>query len=138
MYENEEKSIQEIKFNYFLNKTIIGASKKYYEKKQRIVLRELLIIDDANYEVSLKDKIKVEDTLYEQEDISVFNEMLDSENVLNAVKSLTDIERLAIFLLVIQEYSITEVAEMLGIYFKSVSRIKIRALKKLRDYLERN
>lgn len=137
MYE-KELTIQEIKFNYFLNKTIIGASKDYYNKQQKIALRELLLIDNQDYSDYLKEYVKVENTLDAPEDVSALYELIDSESMLNAVKSLTDIERLVIFLLVIQGYTVTEVSKMLDMYIESISRIKARALKKLKNYLEGN
>ena len=137
-YKDNFETIQEIKFNYFLNKTIVGASKDYYNKQQKISLREVLLIDNQDYEDYLKKYIKTEDTLYDAFDISMLDELLDNRIVLNAVKSLTEVERLVIFLLVIQGYTLKEVSTMLNMYLESISRIKTRALRKLRNYLERN
>ena len=54
----------------------------------------------------------------------------------NALKSLTAIEQSVIFLLFQEELSQDEAAKILEIWSKSVSRIKVRAIKKLRKYLK--
>jgi len=136
MYEDNKQSVQEIKFNYFLNKTIIGASKQYYRKQQRVALMELQIIDDINSEEKIKKYIKVEDKLYDLDGISGYKERLDNENVIMAYESLTDVEQWVIFLIVEEEHSLKEAAKMLNMYIESISRAKTRALKKLEKYLE--
>ena len=54
----------------------------------------------------------------------------------NALKSLTAIEQSVIFLLFQEELSQDEAAKILEIWSKSVSRIKVRAIEKLRKYLK--
>ena len=44
------KNYNEEKFDSFLNKTIILASKRYYKKEKTNESREINIIDDMNYE----------------------------------------------------------------------------------------
>ena len=52
----------------------------------------------------------------------------------NALKSLTAIEQSVIFLLFQEELSQNEAAQILEIYSKTVSKIKIRAIEKLKKY----
>ena len=54
----------------------------------------------------------------------------------NALNSLTAIEQSVIFLLFQEELSQDEAAKILEIWSKSVSRIKVRAIEKLRKYLK--
>ena len=53
-----------------------------------------------------------------------------------ALNCLSDIEQAVIFLLYNKELSQDEAAEILNIWSKSVSRIKIRAIEKLRKHME--
>ena len=62
---------------------------------------------------------------------------LESKIVLNsALNCLSDIEQAVIFLLFNEQLSQDEAAEILKIWSKSISRIKLRAIEKLRNYLE--
>ena len=53
-----------------------------------------------------------------------------------AVDRLSDIEQTVIFLLYNEHLTQDEAAEILNIYSQSVSRIKIRAIEKLKKFLE--
>jgi len=138
MYDYDYLLVQEIKFNHFVNQTIFGASKDFFRRQKKQEMRELFILDDEKHERYLSELVRTDP------DFPVLQGELEDEyngfenSALNvAMKSLTDIERLVIFLLVIQGYKVTEVSKMLDMYIESVSRIKNRALKKLKDYLER-
>ena len=53
-----------------------------------------------------------------------------------ALSCLSDIEQAVIFLLFHEELSQSEAAEILEIYSKTVSKIKIRAIEKLKKYFK--
>lgn len=124
----QELEILEAKFQYFLNQTIIGASKDYYKKQMRYELRELRIIDDENYEQYLGKYI-------EQDDCGFLS--IEKNYELNKeFKLLSLIERTVIFLYFEGNYKTNEIAKILNIKEQSVSRIKKRALTKLKNSMK--
>ena len=92
--------------------------------------KEKTIVDDENYSVFLQTFCPFEDTF------STIDSTINSLKLNNAIKSLSAIEQAVIFLLFKRELSQDEAAKILEICSKSVSRIKIRAITKLRKYLE--
>ena len=119
---------KDIKFNYFINKTIILASKWYYKKTRTMSSKEVILAFDSEAEHS---------TIM---DTSALNSCLDFvENdveIKNAVSMLSDIEQAVIFLLFRDDLNQDEAAKILNICSKSVSRIKLRALCKMKKYLK--
>ena len=128
--ENKD-NFKEEKFDSFINKIIILSSKAYFKKQMKIVNKEKTIIDDEESSVL--------------EGVSVLNSALSAttiagiENVLelnNAIQSLSAIEQSVIFLLFKEDLSQEDAAKILEICSKSVSRIKLRAIDKLRKYIK--
>lgn len=124
--ENKNLYAEE-KFCSFINKTIALSSKSYFKKQMRIVNKEKVIVDDEDYRSFLQNFAVVN---------NVFSEIEDSEQLNNAVKSLSAIEQSVIFLLFKEELSQDEAAQILEICTKSVSRIKLRAIDKLKKHLK--
>ena len=126
----ENKSVyNEEKFDSFLNKTIILSSKAYFKKQMRIANREKTIIDDE--ENSILEGVSMLK--------SAFSTIDDIENTLelnSALQSLSAIEQSVIFLLFKEDLSQDDAAKILEICSKSVSRIKLRAIDKLRKYIK--
>ena len=125
-----KNNFKEEKFDSFVNKIIILSSKAYFKKQMKIVNKEKTIIDDEESSVL--------------EGVSVLNSALSAttiagiENVLelnNAIQSLSAIEQSVIFLLFKEDLSQEDAAKILEICSKSVSRIKLRAIDKLRKYI---
>ena len=126
-----KNDFKEEKFDSFVNKIIILSSKAYFKKQMKIVNKEKTIIDDEESSVL--------------EGVSVLNSALSAttiagiENVLelnNAIQSLSAIEQSVIFLLFKEDLSQEDAAKILEICSKSVSRIKLRAINKLRKYIK--
>lgn len=126
-----KNDFKEEKFDSFVNKIIILSSKAYFKKQMKIVNKEKTIIDDEESSVL--------------EGVSVLNSALSAttiagiENVLelnNAIQSLSAIEQSVIFLLFKEDLSQEDAAKILEICSKSVSRIKLRAIDKLRKYIK--
>lgn len=132
----EMLSTKEKKFNIFLNKTIILTSKDYYRMNKRNESRELKILDDENFEDELKEYTKVPETLSFEDNALDFIDYINDVELCLALKSLSTIEQMVIFLTFKRELKQEDAAKMLNICSKSVSRIKKRALKKLKKYLE--
>ena len=130
---NEDKNTKdynEIRFDSFINKTIILSSKDYYRKQMRNGSREKTIFVDLYYENFLQDYVSLENS-------ENFSETIENQIELHkALKSLTNIEQSVISLLFQKELSRDEAAKILNIYAQSVTRIKIRAVSKLRDHFK--
>ena len=113
----EEK---EIRFNNFLNKTIILSSKRYFKKEVNISNKEQMLVDDNSHTSVLNSASN-----------STNNDFDLVENCLElntALSKLSEIEQTVIFLLYNKELSQDEASKILEICSKSVSRIKIRAI----------
>lgn len=121
---------KEKKFDSFVNRTIILSSKCYFKKQMNIRNKERVIVDDDNYSAFLQEFIGLDDALSGVEKV-------DNRVQLNtALKSLSAIEQSVIFLLFNEELSQDEASKILEICSKSVSRIKLRAIDKLRKFMK--
>ena len=92
--------------------------------------KEKTIVDDVNYSTFLQRASVLNET------ISIIDTISNSIELNNAMKSLSAIEQSVIFLLFEEDLSQDEAAKILEICSKSVSRIKLRAIDKLRKYLK--
>lgn len=120
---------KEEKFDSFLNKTIILTSRTYFKKQVNTSNKERTIMDDEDYSSFIQDFISTEN-------VNSVNELEDTLELNNALKSLSAIEQAVIFLLFQEELTQSEAAEILDIYSKTVSKIKIRAIEKLKKYFK--
>lgn len=127
--ENKNNYKQE-RFDSFLNKNIILSSRTYFKKQSNISNKEKTIVDNEDYSAYLQDFIASDVNISDIDTIDL------SLQLNNAIKSLTAIEQSVIFLLFQEELSQDETAKILEIWSKSVSRIKVRAIEKLRKYLK--
>ena len=127
-YSCDTQEEREKRFDNFLNKTIVMSSKRYFKKENNIGTKEKTIVDNANFCAFLQGFIDAENSCFD-----------DVENKLQlniALNTLSVVEQAVIFLLFQEELSQDEAAKILEICSKSVSRIKIRALNKMKKYLE--
>lgn len=131
VYKNDSNLTQDEKekrFNNFLNKTIILSSKRYFKREVNISNKEQMLVDD-NSHTSVLNFVANSTT----NDFDLVENCLELNTALN---KLSDIEQTVIFLLYNQELSQDEASKILEICSKSVSRIKIRAINKLRKYMK--
>lgn len=126
----DKNNYKQERFDSFLNKTIILSSRTYFKKQSNISNKEKTIVDSEDYSAYLQDFIASDAHLSDIDTIDL------SLQLKNALKSLTAIEQSVIFLLFQEELSQDEAAKILEIWSKSVSRIKVRAIEKLRKYLK--
>ena len=126
----DKNNYKQERFDSFLNKTIILSSRTYFKKQSNISNKEKTIVDKEEYSAYLQDFIASDAHLSDIDTIDL------SLQLKNALKSLTAIEQSVIFLLFQEELSQDEAAKILEIWSKSVSRIKVRAIEKLRKYLK--
>lgn len=131
VYKNNSKLTQEEKnkrFNNFLNKTIILSSKRYFKKEVNISNKEQMLVDDNSHTSVLNSVANSATT-----DFDLVENCLELNT---ALSKLSEIEQTVIFLLYNKELSQDEASKILEICSKSVSRIKIRAINKLRKYMK--
>ena len=126
----EKNTYKEERFDSFLNKTIILSSKDYFRTQMGLSNKEKTIVDDVNYSTFLQRVSMFNETF------SIIDTITNSIELNNAMKSLSAIEQSVIFLLFKEDLSQDEAAKILEICSKSVSRIKLRAIDKLRKYLK--
>lgn len=131
-----EDELKEIKFDSFLNKTIIFSSKNYYKKDVIRNKTELKIVDDENYSEYLKKYIKYEDKNFDFKDIDEFLKYCDNKLLARSLKKLSKIEITVIFGVFVTDLTNNALSKILNIHHLSVSRIKSRALKKITKYME--
>ena len=129
------KSTKEKKFICFLNKTIILNAKNYYRKHKTNEERELNILDDENFENELFEYIGEPETLSFENNALDFIELINDVDLCVALKSLSKIEQMVIFLMFKRELKQEDAAKILNICSKSVSRINKRALEKIKKHL---
>ena len=121
---------REEKFDSYLNKTIILSSKYYFKKQMKMKGREQAILNNEEYSLFLQRFITEKDTFSSVERVDT------SLQLKKALESLSAIEQAVIFLLFQEELTQQEAAEILEVYTKTISKIKIRAINKLKKYLE--
>ena len=124
------ESVDEEKFDSFLNKTIIMSSRKYFLKTMNRIDKERTIVDDEEYSSYINDRINSKSGFTTFEDANTKMELSA------ALNCLSDIEQAVIFLLFNEELTRNETAEILKLYESTVSKIKRRAINKLKNILD--
>lgn len=121
---------REEKFDSFLNKTIMLSSKYYFKKQMKMKGREQTILNNEDYSLFLQKFIIEKGTFSSVERVDT------SLQLKKALESLSAIEQAVIFFLFQEELTQQEAAEILEVYTKTISKIKIRAINKLKKHLE--
>jgi len=124
------ESVEEEKFDSFLNKTIILSSKDYFRRTMNRMDKERTIVDDEEYSSYINDHINSKSGFTTFEDANTKMELSA------ALNCLSDIEQAVIFLLFNEELTRNETAEILKLYESTVSKIKRRAINKLKNILD--
>lgn len=117
---------REERFDSYLNKIIIFSSKGYFKKQMNIFDKERTIVDKEDSCAPLK-CVTIPFTIDNIENTLELN---------SALNSLSAIEQSVLFLLFKEDLSQDDAAKILEICSKSVSRIKLRAIDKLKKYLK--
>lgn len=125
-----KNNYKEEKFDSFLNKTIIFSSRTYFKKQMNIIKKENTILDNEDFSSFVQGFIDLNCPYSSIDDVDY------RVTLANAMYSLSAIEQAVIFLLFERELTQNEVAKILKIYSKTVSKIKIRAIKKLKNYMK--
>ena len=127
---------REEKFENFINKTIVLSSKKFFKEECTKDTIEQKIIDDERYEQYIEQFSRYEESIYRSNSTNDLIEQIENTNLLKALKSLSDIEMIVIFLLFEKQFTSDEASKILEICSDSVRRIKRRAIKKLQNYMK--
>lgn len=122
------------KFNFTLNKVIEMSSKEYFRKNALTNTREKKVIDDEDYENSIKELLSYEEKF--DTPAMKFLDECEDEKLCKAIEQLSAIEQAVIFLIFSKELSREEAAKVLNVCVDTISRAKIRAINKLRKYLK--
>lgn len=125
-----KNAYKEEKFDSYLNKTIILSSRTYFKKQMNTINKERTIVDDVDYLALLQDFVNANSSF------SSFDDIDSKIELSSALSTLSVIEQAVIFLLFQEDLTQNEVAEILKIYSKTVSKIKNRAMSKLKRYLK--
>lgn len=117
-----------VKFNDFLNKTIIGTSYNFFNENNKIKSMRENFSDDIleRYNIVQKDGMAE----------VCFLEKLENEDLEIATQSLTSNERKVIVFVYEEELSGEEIAQKLKINTNTVYIIKKRAVGKLKKIIE--
>ena len=121
------ESVDEEKFDSFLNKTIILSSKDYFKRTMNRIDKERTIVDDEEYSSVIYEKMN---------STSEFDKIDTKMELKTALNCLSEIEQAVIFLLFNEELTRNETAEILKLYESTVSKIKRRAINKLKNILD--
>ena len=122
------------KYNFTLNKVIEMSSKEYFRKNALTNTREKKVIDDEDYENSIKELLSYEEKF--DTPAMKFLDECEDEKLCKAIEQLSAIEQAVIFLIFSKELSREEAAKVLNVCVDTISRAKIRAINKLRKYLK--
>lgn len=117
-------------FDSFLTKTIIFSSRNYFKKFMNTNAKENTIFDNEDYSAFLQGFMEQNSSFPTIDKVDMYIELN------SAFMSLSAIEQAVIFLLYHEQLSQEEAAQMLTIWSKSISRIKLRAIDKLRKYMK--
>ena len=124
----ENKSSKDLRFDSYLTKTIILSTKKYFSKKMDCMENEDTISDNMDYSTIMPKSAFENSPFFSIENINTY---MDLKTALNC---LSDMEQAVIFLLYNEDLTQKDAADILEIYSKTVSKIKIRAILKLKKY----
>lgn len=127
---------KEKRFDNFLNKTIILSSKKFYKEECNKKDKEFDILDNKDFDEYINKFIETEELEFDCNNITDLINKLNNVKLIEALKSLSSIEKTVIFLLFEKELTSSEASKILKIYSDSVTRIRRRAIKKLQNHLK--
>lgn len=122
----ESKTTKEGKFDFFLNKTIILSSKKYFVKQAEKQDYEKMSFNNESFSSLLQDFSALNNTYNDFEQLEL---KLELENYKNC---LSQIEQSVLFLLFNEDLTQDEAGKILNMYSQAINRIKMRAIKKLK------
>lgn len=122
------------RFTAYLTKALDNAGQRYIEKskddKHKLVSLEQMMEAGADFSSS----VDVDTTAF----LHNFEQLIENDALCLAILELTGKERQIISLHIIYKVPFTEIADLMGVKYKSVYSIYTRALKKLQTRLGDN
>ncbi len=134
--ENNNIESKAYLFDAFLTKTIIYSSNNFFKKNAKTNSIELNVLDDENFFSDSINGMSQEDHLFENP--ADFTLSVENSKLSKALKYLSEQERFVIIMIFYCGLSLDDISIILSINYKSVSRIKLRALKKLKNFMGGN
>ena len=119
------------KFSTYINKVIVLSSKEFYRKEVKRNSREQKIIDDDDF-----DESTIASLSYNEKFNVKLTDDYENDKLVDALEQLSSTEKAVIFLLFSKELDRQQIAKVLDICCDTVSRTKLRALKKIKKYLK--
>lgn len=125
-----KKDFRDAKFDIFLTKTIILSSKEYFRKQINSFGKEDTSLDEWDYSPIFDALTNLNNPFSLETNVEL---IIDLQK---AFQSLSDIEQAVVFLLFQKDLTLNEASKILEVYSKTISKIKIRAIEKLRKYMK--
>lgn len=119
------------KFITYMKKAISNTRTNYLKHQKYISNNENGLNEEEWLLLSAKDNYG--HFLFSYENIF---ELFENEKIAMAFKNLTDLQKKVMYLNVVEKNTLSEIGEMLKISKKSAEKVKSRALKNLKRYLE--
>lgn len=126
-----------ISFTSFISRVIENTALNYKKKLNYISNREIHLSEEMEIGGIIKDTNNVMDSLIEDIDYLQLEKVFNNEEYSYAMKQLNDREKFVLYLTVIEEQPLKNVANMLGTTEDNVSKIKYRAKNKFLKYLKK-
>lgn len=127
-----------ISFTSFISKVIQNTAINYKKRINYISIREMQIDETIENSNILKTpSTYITDTLVEDINYLQLEKVFTNEKYSNAMKNLSDREKLVLYLAVIEELPLKLIANMLETTEDNISKIKYRAKNKFLDNLKK-
>lgn len=121
-----ENDIVFARFINYMKKTLLNKRIDYLRHQTYLKKKEKLLNEKEWIVFSVND-----DTVY-----SFFD--FEQKEIKNAIKQLTEKQQKVLYLNLIKKMTLKQIGEKLNISTNAAEKIKIRAIKKLKDYLRRD
>lgn len=110
---------------------------QYYYRKEKYMLNEQHFFAETYTATDVaNDKSVPEDLIFKDEGTNVETEAIGKDILTNMLNNLSDEERTVVTLCVLGGYTEREVAVIMSKHPSALRRIRLRAQKKMREYLE--
>ena len=136
MYTEEKKLTQEEiswrQFNKYVKTALIRKRKDYLQKKARIMEHETSLDPDT---IAQYKWVRIDDHEFEelfQEETDILAEDIENKRLLQALNCLNEREYYAVITYTLKRRTLIQLAEDLGMKYKSAAAVYYRAMDKLR------
>lgn len=120
----------------YIKKIILNARRKYIRDNYKYLNNNMINIDECSH---IEDESILQALISSTEDIVVsavdFEKVMDNKKLYDCIKALSLNEKMVLFYLFNEDESINEIANIMSLSRMTISRIKKKALNKLKKYL---